>query len=454
MLIGLLVLLGLLAVAAIGMSRAAAVRTRMATNYTRLVQVRWGQEAAFQYARWRLTTTPAWRTSATNGEAFAYESVSYRLWVTNAGLPALTGQVAVACRTESGSATDRRLIAPFHRPTLYIADADNHRIRSVDLGSGIIMTLAGDGVNGALPDGGLAAASRLNAPHAIFVVSNGLAYVGDTENRRIRTIPFATRVMTTYAGGGTSQADGVPANEARLDAPRAITVSPAGVLYYADRDYDRVRRIAPGTRLVYTVAGTGTAGYNGDSILATQAWLNSPRGVAVATNGTVYIGDTANHRVRAVDPATGLITTYAGTGVDGYNGDDKPSDNARLNEPYAVCLDRAGNLYIADRLNNRIRMVTAGAARIYTVAGTGTSGSSGDGGLAVNATLRQPKGVCLDSQGNLYIADTGNHRVRRVAAATGIITTVAGTGFSGYTGDGVAATATRLKSPVNVCVAD
>ena len=197
---------------------------------------------------------------------------------------------------------------------------------------------------------------------------------------------------------------------------------------------------------INTIAGNGTAGYSGDSGPAGSAELNGPYGVAEDSSDNLYIADPGNNRIRKVAAGTGIITTIAGNGAAGYAGDNGPATSAELNSPAAVALDSAGNLYIADTANNVIREIST-SGTITTVAGNNEEGYSGDGGQATNATLYAPSGVALDSAGNLYIADTNNNRIREVAMATGIITTIAGTGAAGYTGDNGAATSATLNKP-------
>ena len=203
---------------------------------------------------------------------------------------------------------------------------------------------------------------------------------------------------------------------------------------------------------ITTVAGTGTAGFNGDNILATSAHLRNPVGVALDTAGNLFIADSFNHRIRRLDAGTGLITTVAGTGASGFNGDNILATNASLFFPFGVALDTAGNLFIADVNNHRIRRVDAGTGLITTVAGTGAFGFNGDNILATNASLFFPFRVALDTAGNLFIGDTVNHRIRRVDAGTGLITTVAGTGTAGFNGDNILATNASLSFPVGVAL--
>src|SRR5271168_5376593 len=198
---------------------------------------------------------------------------------------------------------------------------------------------------------------------------------------------------------------------------------------------------------IATVAGTGVAGSTGDSGQASSAELNGPTSVAFDSAGNYYIAEFNGQRVRKVTISTGVITTVAGTGVQGFTGDGGQATSAELNNPNKVALDSAGNLYIADFTNNRIRKVTVSTGVITTVAGNGTAGFTGDSGQATSAELNEPSRFALDSAGNLYIADSGNNRIRKVTVSTGVITTVAGNGTFGFTGDTGQATSAELAFP-------
>ena len=333
---------------------------------------------------------------------------------------------------------------------LYIADTVNHRIRKVDA-AGAITTVAGDGTFGYGGDGGAAVAAQLASPAGLALDGAGNLYIADNNNHRIRKVD-AAGVITTVAGsgmggfgGGGYGGDGGAATSAQLYWPRGVALDGAGNLYIADSGNSRIRKVDP-AGVISTVAGDGTRGYGGDGDPAAAAQLASPFGVALDGAGNLYIADQGNNRIRKVD-AAGAITTVAGGGPVG---DDGAAVAAQLYWPTGVALDGASNLYIADQNNNRIRKVDAAGA-ITTVAGDGTLGYSGDGGAATAAQLNRPAGVAPDGSGNLYIADSGNQRIRKVDAA-GVITTVAGDGTFGYSGDGGAATAAQLNSPRGVAL--
>ena len=268
------------------------------------------------------------------------------------------------------------------------------------------------------------------------------------------SLPAAAGTITTVAGNGTAgfSGDGGLATNAGLAYPSSVAVDTAGNFSIADLLNQRVRRVDAATGIITTVAGNGSFGFSGDGGLATNASLAFPSSVAVDAAGNVFIADVSNQRIRRVDAATGIITTVAGNGTFGFSGDGGLAIDASLNDPIGVAVDSAGNLFIADTFNQRIRRVDAATGIITTVAGNGTFGFSGDGGLATDASLSRPTAAALDSAGNLFIADQSNQRVRRVDAATGIMTTVAGDGTFGYAGDGGLATDACLKNPAGVAV--
>lgn len=255
--------------------------------------------------------------------------------------------------------------------------------------------------------------------------------------------------ISTYAGNSTTgyKGDGGLATNAELYNPEAVAVDSAGNVYIADTFNNAIRKVSP-SGIITTFAG-GAYGYTGDDGLATSATLAAPYGVAIDSNGNVYIADTRNSVIRKID-ASGIITTVAGNGTYGYTGDGGQATSATLSYPYNIAVDKNGNLYIADRANYVIRMVTP-AGIISTVAGNNSSGYSGDGGAATSAQLGDPAGVAVDGSGNLYIADSTNQVVRKMNSA-GIISTFAGSGISGYTGDGGPATSAELSSPYGLGV--
>jgi len=270
--------------------------------------------------------------------------------------------------------------------------------------------------------------------------------------------------LVTAAGGGSQEAEGIPATDLALDKPFGAAVDAAGNLYIADRLNNRIRRVDALTGAVTTVAGTGASGYSGDGGPATQAQINGPQAVAVDAAGNLYIADSGNRRIRRVDALTGVIATLAGTGERGFGGDGGPAADATFDEIVALAVHGQSSLYVADGINangqgnSRVRRIELASGIITTVVGSGSPGFSGDGGPATDASLT-PEGLAVDAAGNLYMADIINHRIRKVDATTNTITTVAGrgpvnfiTGIGGFSGDGGPATQAHLNFPAGVAV--
>ena len=320
--------------------------------------------------------------------------------------------------------------------------------------TGYIYPFAGTGTAAYAGDAGQAISAQLTGPYGVAVDASGTVYIADKGNNVIRAVAATTGVITTVAGSGAAgyAGDNGLATAAKLNAPASVAVDSAGNLYIAEQNNNVIRMVTAATGVISTLAGTGAAGYAGDNDLATSAQLSGPLGVAVDAAGNVFIADTLNDRVRKVAASTGVITTVAGTGDPGYSGDRGLATAAQLQLPAGVFVDSAGNIYVADWYNNRVRMVAAATGIITTLAGTGTAGSLGNNGQAVSAQLSQPTGVTVDSAGNIYIADLGNNRIRKIVPTTGIITTLAGTGASGNSGDSALATAALLTSPSGVAI--
>lgn len=298
---------------------------------------------------------------------------------------------------------------------VYIADGNN-AIRKVNHVTGIITTVAGTGVGGISPDGGQATSSQILQPLDVAVDDSGNIYFSETANNKIRIVTKKTGILSTIAGIGSYgfSGDGGPATAAEIFYPYGLVVDAAHDVYFADEDNYRIRKVTYSTGIINTLAGNGTMGYNNDGIQATAAELNYPTGVALDEMGNVYISDYGNHRIRMVDISNGIISTYAGDGTPGSNGDGSPATAAQLNYPAGVAFDINGNLYIADEHNNKVREVDSLTGIITTVAGNGAVGNSGDGGLAIAAELQYDYGVAVDKSGNFFIADAGNNKVREV----------------------------------------
>ncbi len=284
-----------------------------------------------------------------------------------------------------------------------------------------MVTVAGTGTAGFTGDGGPADQAELSSPATTAVDSDGNVYVSDSSNQRIRKID-AIGIITTIAGTGTAgfTGDGGPATQAQINNPNGLALAADGSIYIADYGNQRIRKITP-DGMIWAIAGNGTKGFSGDDGPATAAQINNPNSMAVAADGTLYVSDLGNGRIRKI-MTNGIITTVAGNGTYGYAGDGGPAIQAELRIP-SVAISPDGVLYIADYGNQRIRRVTADGV-IATVAGNGTVGSAGDGTAATLAQLSSPTGAAVDGAGNLYIADDKNDRIRRVSPK-GIITTVA-----------------------------
>jgi len=373
------------------------------------------------------------------------------------------GQPAVATQTGSSNYLDYNFTGTVTLPkgdaTFHIENFSLGYISSITISRAEtqpISTVAGDGKYGYSGDGGPATSAELDfgGVAGIAVSPTGNLYLADGSNNRVRMVSAKTGVITTVAGNGTGgySGDGGSAISAKLSLPTGVALDGAGNLYISDEANNRIRMVSATSGVITTVAGNGTASYSGDGGPATSAELNYPTGVALDGFGNLYIADRSNNRIRMVSAKTGLITTVAGNGTDGFSGDGGAATDATLTNPTSVMLDGAGNLYIADTENGRIRKVTAATGAISTVAGGGTAGSgySGDGGPATSATLYNPTSVVQDGTGNLYIADSLNNRIRMVSATSGVITTVVGNGAGGYSGDGGPATVAELNDPNGV----
>ena len=354
---------------------------------------------------------------------------------------------------DGGAATSAELNYPVSvavdgAGNVLIADSYNFRIRKMTPG-GVIDTVVGTGTQGFSGDGGPATKAQIGLPTGVAVDSSGNLIIADFSNQRVRKVTSGG-VIQTAAGIGIQgySGDGGPATSALLHLPTGVALDTTGNLFIADSGNFRIRKVATnGT--ISTIAGNGTRGYSGGGGQAGSAELNGPAGLATDSAGNLFIADNFNQRVFKVTPG-GVISTIAGNGTPGYSGDGGPATTAQLNEPWGVAVDSAGNLFIADLVNNRIRKVTTDGV-IHTVAGMGAAGYSGDGGPATMAQLNYPVGVTVDSSGNLFIADSGNNRVRKVATG-GTIGTVVGNGVPGFVGDGAAANLAELDKPTGIAV--
>ncbi len=298
--------------------------------------------------------------------------------------------------------------------------------------------------------------TSLAQPEQMAVDPAGNVYVADQADNVIWSLQNLTGASPTIvAGGGTlspTQADGGPAVDAALDQPSAIALDAAGNLYIAETGANRIRKVNLASGIITTVAGNGTAGYSGDHGAAIAAALNAPAGIEANAAGDLFIADTGNNVIRRVDAFSGTIVTIVGTGTAGYSGDHGDALQAELQAPQGIAVDTTARLYIADTGNNVVRTVDPVTNVITTIAGTGNTGFSGDGGPAGSANLNHPAAVTADAAGNVYVADTGNARVRKIYSQSGTIVTVAGSALLGDAGDGHAANAAALSTPSGVAV--
>jgi sugar lactone lactonase YvrE len=296
---------------------------------------------------------------------------------------------------------------------VYFATQDNLVLR-LDAAKSALVQVAGNLSAGFSGDNGPAIKAQLRHPTGVAVDAAGNLYIADSDNNRVRKVSGG--VIATVAGGGNLLGDSGQATKAQLHSPTGVAVDAAGNLYIADSGDNRIRKVSP-KGIITTVAGTGspTPTFGGDNGPATSAQLNNPYGVAVDAAGSLYIAELGDDRIRKI--SGGVITTVVGNGTEGFAGDNGPATSAELCNPYGIAVDAAGALYIADFCNARIRKVANGT--IATIAGNGTGGFGGDKGPATAAQLTIPEGVAVDAAGHVYIADTGNDRIRVLTYTAG-----------------------------------
>jgi DNA-binding beta-propeller fold protein YncE len=335
----------------------------------------------------------------------------------------LAGSAPAGFAGDGGPASAAKLqnaiaIATDNSGNVYFSDYGNNRVRKISA-SGAISTIGGNGSTGYGGDGGQATAAQFNGPMGIAVDPAGTkVYIADNMNNRIRMITTATGIITTFAGtgiqGGTG--DGGNADTAQIRTPEGLALDAGGNLYIVD-NYSQIRKVSATTHIITTIAGGGV-NPPVDGAVATSVYLYLEY-LTVDPNGNIYFSSPGYHWVRKIAAGTGLLSTIAGNGTGGYAGDNGPGAAAEVYYPYGVAADAAGNVYIADQNNNRVRKVSVTTGYITTYAGNGMWDDSGDGGLATAAALSHPHGIALDASGNMYVSDS-SFAIRKITTITGI----------------------------------
>jgi len=340
----------------------------------------------------------------------------------------IAGGYTIGYSGDNGPAVAAQLNTPWGAAAdsvgnVFFVDYSNNVVRKISTG-GIITTIAGNGTAGFSGDGGPAIAAQLNEPMSVAVDKNGNLYISDVQNRRVRRVDAATGIITTFAGNGIygGAGDGGAATNAQLKLPNGVVADNAGNVYIADVSNNVIRVVNAGG-VIKTFAGNGGSGYSGDGGPATSAAIHSPWGLAIDRAGNLYIAEFASTCIRKVN-TSGVISTCAGrAGLSGYSGDGGPATMASLSGAGYLAVDKNGTLYISESINNRVRKVDGATGIITSMAGIGIPGYNGDGINATEAELYIPRGIAADQQGNVYIADGGNSRIRRIntALSTGTI---------------------------------
>jgi DNA-binding beta-propeller fold protein YncE len=326
---------------------------------------------------------------------------------------------------DGGPATRALLNGPFDvgfdgDGNLFFSDTFNHCIRRIDARTGVIVTIGGCGEAGYSGDGGPAIRARFNEPYGIAVDRPGNVYAADRHNHCVRRIDATSGIVTTFAGNGSSgfSGDDGAAVRAGMVEPNGLALDPGQTrLFIADVANHRVRVVDLASGTIWTFAGTGEAEHNGDGGAATMAGIHGARAVKVGADGTVYILERQGSTLRAVDRRSGIITTVAGTGARAYAGDNGPALAAAFNAPKELAIDRQGKLLVVDTENHLIRRIDMQTRMVAAIAGNGRQGGGGDGGPALAASLDRPHGAAVAPDGSIYIGDTNNHRIRKVALA-------------------------------------
>ncbi|RPD96507.1 T9SS C-terminal target domain-containing protein [Aureibaculum marinum] len=314
---------------------------------------------------------------------------------------------------DGGLATTAKLNLPFNltfdeSDNIYIADTYNNSIRRIDNESGIITTVVGTADKKKV--------SELKTPTGLTFDNNNNLYVADLANLRIRKVDLNTGSSITLVGKKSETE--FPNIDDSLGGPFNVVFDKEGNLYVSVNGDSNVKKVDFYTGKVTVVAGTGEVGFSGDGGQATQAQLANPTGLALDGKGNLFISDSGNERIRKVNLSTGIITTIAGTGETGFFGEDIDATKAQLANPLGLAIDKSGDLYVVDRGNNMIRKISMSTGKISTIAGNGEAGYDGDGDLARNAKLANPTGLAFNNAGDLYVVDRGNNRIRKITGLT------------------------------------
>jgi sugar lactone lactonase YvrE len=401
-------------------------------------------------------STPTTTVTDTNGNIYIADTGSQVIRrIQNSTITTYGGNGQIGNTGDGGPAIQARMNSPFglavdSANNLLFSDLSNSALRIITP-TGVIQRLAGNYTRGFSGDGGPALSATMSFPRDVAVDRSNNVYFCDTGNARVRRIDAATGIIRTVAGNGVQafSGDNGLATLASLSSPTGVATDFTGNLYISDTQNHCIRYVNMTTSTITTVAGRPRiAGYSGDKSFATFALLSSPSHVAFdPTSGYYYIADDGNRRIRYVNSATKIIFTAAGNGSPFTGGDGGPAVNAVFGSITSVTTDSNQNIYITDGLGHAIRKINALTSTITTVVGTGVPGFSGDGGLATAARLSSPQTVVIDLSANLYFSDTNNQRIRRVDASTSMISTLAGTGFAGYNGDSISSIKANLNFP-------